>query len=313
MGLGPFVTYVPPGVYTRTLTEANVSSLVAGIRIPVFIGVGQEELEQLDLEMVRGSSSTLDQQIVREDVSMSFVVDDTNPNNPILGPTDGTKTKVRIRNFPIVDGQGFGKVTNDARSVTITVNGEPVAVGAVQGAPGYVILQVPPQIGDDVRVTYFFHRGDTSFTDDVSAQVTTDAAALTSPGYEPFSIVTGNSDTFILKVDGYERTMTFAPANYTAVSLKSVMLFKSSGLRLASLPITWAWSISSSIRQCRLKWARGTLTDLLVSQLELRLLVTTASRFSRFLLSMVPVVVSQRQTPRRLWSRLAAFRLSRQQ
>jgi hypothetical protein len=223
MGLGPFVTYVPPGVYTRTLTEANVSSLVAGIRIPVFIGVGQEELEQLDLEMVRGSSSTLDQQIVREDVSMSFVVDDTNPNNPILGPTDGTKTKVRIRNFPIVDGQGFGKVTNDARSVTITVNGEPVAVGAVQGAPGYVILQVPPQIGDDVRVTYFFHRGDTSFTDDVSAQVTTDAAALTSPGYEPFSIVTGNSDTFILKVDGYERTMTFAPANYTAVSLKSVI------------------------------------------------------------------------------------------
>jgi len=44
MALGPFVTYVPPGVYTRTLTETNAANLVAGLRIPVIIGVGQEEL-----------------------------------------------------------------------------------------------------------------------------------------------------------------------------------------------------------------------------------------------------------------------------
>ena len=59
MSFGPFATYIQPGVYSRTLTEANVASLIAGLRIPFIIGVGQEELEQDDLEMVRGSSSTL--------------------------------------------------------------------------------------------------------------------------------------------------------------------------------------------------------------------------------------------------------------
>lgn len=148
MGIGPLATYVPPGVYTRTLTESNVSAMVAGLKIPVLIGVGQEELEQNDLEMVRGSSSTIDQQIVKEDVTMSYVLDETNPSNPVLGQTDGTKTKVRVRNFPIVDGQGFGKVTNDIRSVTVTVNGVPVAVGSVNGSAGYVTLQIPPNVDE---------------------------------------------------------------------------------------------------------------------------------------------------------------------
>ena len=39
MSLGPFITYVPPNVYTRTLTEANVANIVAGLRIPFVIGV----------------------------------------------------------------------------------------------------------------------------------------------------------------------------------------------------------------------------------------------------------------------------------
>lgn len=223
MGLGPFVTYVPPDIYTRTLTEANVSALVAGLRIPVLIGVGQEELDQLDLEMVRGSSSNLDVQIVAEDVSTRFVVDETNPNAPVLGITDGTLTKVKVRNTPIVDGQGFGRVTNDIRSVSATVNGLPVAVGAVQGQDGYVIFQVPPSVGDDVRVTYYFHRGDTAFTDDVSDQVTSTAASLVSPGYAPFVITQGSTDTFIVKVNGSEHTITFTAGSFTAAGLKSMI------------------------------------------------------------------------------------------
>jgi len=81
VALGPFVTYVPPGVYTRTLTETNAANLLVGLRIPIYIGVGQEELTQSDLELVRGSSSTLDQQIINEDVSQRFVVNAVNPNN----------------------------------------------------------------------------------------------------------------------------------------------------------------------------------------------------------------------------------------
>lgn len=226
MALGPLVTYVPPGIYTRTLTEANAANLVAGLRIPFVIGVGQEELEQSDLEMVRGSSATLDQQIVREDVSQRFVVDETNPNNPLLGPVNGLLTKFRVRNFPIVDGQGFGRVTNDARSVSVTVNGDPVAIGGVQGSDGFVILQVPPQVGDDVRVTYFFHRSDTLITDDVSEQVTPTNAVLTTPATAPFTVTAGTTDTLILKVDEVETTLTLAPsppAGFTAAALKALL------------------------------------------------------------------------------------------
>jgi hypothetical protein len=222
MSFGPFATYVPPGVYSRTLTEANVASLIAGLRIPFIIGVGQEELEQDDLEMVRGSSSTLDEQIVNEDITLRWIVDNTNPSNPVLGVNDGSRVTFQVRNFPLVDGQGFGRVTNDTRSVTVTVNGSPVAVGSVLGSLGEVTLQVPPQPTDTVRVTYYFHRGDTAFTDNVSAQVSAVAPSITTPGFELFVIVAGVNDT--LKVtpnNGSEQTVTFVPGSSTALSLKT--------------------------------------------------------------------------------------------
>lgn len=222
MSFGPFATYVPPGVYSRTLTEANVASLIAGLRIPFIIGVGQEELEQDDLEMVRGSSSTLDEQIVNEDVTLRWVVDNTNPSNPTLGASDGSQVTFQVRNFPLVDGQGFGRVTNDSRSVSVTVNGAPVAVGNVLGSMGEVTLQVPPQATDNVRVTYYFHRGDTAFTDDVSSQVSTVNPSITTPGFEPFVIVTGTNDTLKISVNGgAEYTVTFLAGSSTASSLKT--------------------------------------------------------------------------------------------
>lgn len=222
MSFGPFATYVPPGVYSRTLTEANVASLIAGLRIPFIIGVGQEELEQDDLEMVRGSSSTLDQQIVNEDVTVRWIVDNTNPSNPTLGANDGSRVTFQVRNFPLVDGQGFGRVTNDSRSVSVTVNGSPVAVGNVLGSMGEVTLQVPPQPTDNVRVTYYFHRGDTAFTDDVSAQVSTVNPSITTPGFEPFVIAAGSNDTLKIAVNGgAEYTVTFLAGSVTASSLKT--------------------------------------------------------------------------------------------
>lgn len=223
MASSPFVTYVPPGTYTRTLTEANVANLVSGLRIPVVIGVGQEELEQLNLELIRGSSSNLDQQIFSENVSERFVVSAVNPNNPTLGAADGTLTRFRVRNFPIVDGQGFGRVTNDVRTVSVSVNGIQVAVGAVSGAGGYVTLQVPPQPGDDVRATYNFRRTDTVFSDDVSDQVTPTQAELVSPAAAPFDVVAGASDTLVLLVDDVEHTITLTEGSYTAAALKTTI------------------------------------------------------------------------------------------
>jgi hypothetical protein len=203
------------------LTDANVAALVAGLRIPFVIGVGQEQLQVSDLEMVRGSSSSLDQQIINEDVSAEWIVDSTNPSNPILGAQDGTRTQFRVRNTPVVDGQGFGKVTNDVRNVSVTVNGSPVAVGAVNGSSGIITLQVPPQPNDTVRVTYFFHRADTAFTDDVSSQVSENPQTIITPGFEPYNIITGANDTFQVTLNGGAlRTVVFqaAPAA-TAASL----------------------------------------------------------------------------------------------
>ncbi len=222
MAFGPLLSYVPAGVYTRTLSEANVSNVVAGLRLPVVIGVGQEELEQLDLEMVRGSSTTIDTLITAEDVSEQWVVNATNPNNLILGAQDGTIVTFRVRNFPIVNGQGIGLVTNDARTVTVTVNGSPVAVSAIQGARGLVTLQVPTVATDTVRCTYNFHRGDTAFLDTVSDQVTATDATLISPGYAPFNIQAGSSNTFVLTVNGLQASIALIANSATsAAALKS--------------------------------------------------------------------------------------------
>jgi hypothetical protein len=223
MPIGPFISYAPPGVYTRTLTDANASNLVAGLRIPALIGVGQEELEQGDIEIVRGSSATVDQQIVFEDVTESWVVDARNPNNLLLGSQDGTLTTFRVRNSPIVDGQGFGRLTNDVRAVSVTVNGDLVSLGAVNGQRGTVTLQVPTQPNDQVRCTYYFHRSDTVFTDDVSSQVTAENASLISPGFGPFTITGGVNDRLILTVNGVTATITLPEGTLSAATLASAI------------------------------------------------------------------------------------------
>jgi hypothetical protein len=197
--------------------------LVAGLRIPALIGVGQEELEQGDIEIVRGSSATVDQQIVYEDVSQSWVVDGRNPNNLLLGIQDGTLTTFRVRNSPIVDGQGFGRVTNDVRSVSVSVNGSPVSVGAVNGQRGTVTLQIPPQPDDVVRCTYFFHRTDTVFLDDVSEQVSSENASLIAPGFGPYKIQNGTNDRLIVTVNGVTSTITLPAGDLAAATVATAV------------------------------------------------------------------------------------------
>ena len=216
------MAYTPPGVYVKTDFQQDSVTFVGTQRLPLLVGVGQEELEQLDFPLVRGSSTSVDQQIVDEDVSASWVVDNTNPNNPVLGAQNGTLTTFRVKNYPIVNGNGFGITTNDTKLVVVTVNGVPVALESVQGAKGLVSLPVPTQPTDLVRVTYYMHRGDTAFTDDVSDQVSVESATLISPGFQTFNIVAGASDTFIFKVDGVTKTVTFlANPAATAAALKS--------------------------------------------------------------------------------------------
>lgn len=200
MGIGPFTTYAPPNVYTQTVTEPPVGQLLGGVRIPVLIGVGKESLSQTNFEMIRGSSSVADTLVSGEDASGRWVSGGTDVN-PILGNQDGSKTRFRVRNYPVVDGTGRGVVTYDATKVSVTVNNIQVVVSALNGAFGYVDLLVPPSVDDVVLITYYFHRSDTRTTDDVSAQVTTTVATLVAPKTEFYSVVLGSSDKFDLTVD----------------------------------------------------------------------------------------------------------------
>jgi len=271
MSQGPFQAYAPPGVYTRTLNDTAAANQVAGLRIPAIIGVGQEELEQLEVELVRGSSAAIDQEIFGEDVSASWIVNGTNPNNLVLGTQDGTIAAFRVRNFPIVDGEGNGRITNDVRTVSVTVNGVPAAVGSIVGASGVVTLQVPTQPGDIVRVTYFFHRGDTAFTDNVSAQVTAANATLVSPSAGPFTF-TATSNVLNLMVGGSNASVTFpvgalsASTVATTISaalipnLLSSVFVDNAGAEHLHLTSPVSLRISEGTANLVMGWSAGTAT-----------------------------------------------------
>jgi len=219
LGMGPFESHVFPGVYTRTVRERG-GGPPAGIRPLVIIGVGQEYLEVTDLELVRGSSATVDQRIVNEDVSERFVLDETNPDNPVLGAADGVHSKFKVRNLPIVTGEGRGETSTSPTHVEVTVDGTLVAVAQVNGTKGEVTLQSIPAEGSTVLCTYYYNRTDTQVTEDVSDQVSEEYALLYSSP-ETFEVTEGINDTFKLSVNGgSEKTVTLtAGAGRTALQI----------------------------------------------------------------------------------------------
>ena len=167
---GPFSSYVPPGAYSRTLFEPQVNTLIETIRLPVFIGIGQETLTRSDYEMVRGSSAVTDILITKEDVNNDFVLDESDPANVELGTHTGAEKKFRVAHYPIVTGDGSATATVKTTDVTVFVNGDAVAVSTVDGANGFITLTSFPEVADDVTVSYYFSRADTQVTDDVSDQ-----------------------------------------------------------------------------------------------------------------------------------------------
>jgi hypothetical protein len=200
MGIGPFTTYAPPGVYTRTTAEPAVGQLLGGLRVPVLVGTGKETLSQTDFEIIRGSSSVADTPIFGEDAAGRWVTGGTN-SNPAIGPQDGSYTRFRVRNYPVVDGNGTGKVTYDPSKISVTVNGQQVVVSQLDGQNGIVSLLLPTELTDNVSVSYYFHRKDTRVTDNVSGQVTDGSAVLIAPQAETYDITTGTNDVLYLILD----------------------------------------------------------------------------------------------------------------
>ena len=205
-------SYVVPGVYTQTSFENPLAGAIEALKIPVYLGEGSETLFQTNLAVVRGSSSTIDQQVVQEDETGRAVLSVSQTGVVTLGAFDGTVTKFQVRNYPVVNGDGTGTTTTDRSAVSVTYDGQPIVVLAVTGSTGIVECAQAARVGQIVRCTYYFDRTDTQITDTVSDQVTAESAqiwggvgvATTTAGF----VVTANNNTLSVYVDDVNLTVT---------------------------------------------------------------------------------------------------------
>ena len=222
----PGNVYAPPGVYTRTLFDNPVSGVLAGVRIPVIVGTGNEILQQRDLEVIRGSSSVVDQQVPEEDETGRAVVEILPSGQVTLGDFNGSRRRIQVRNFPITNGDGSGRTATDTSNILVTINGRADVVLSVQRADiGVIEISTAPAFGDDVRVTYFFKRTDTLITDDVSQQVTPQAAILNGAIGNAYTF-TSTDNVFKVRVDddqNQEISATFPVGSVTAATVASLI------------------------------------------------------------------------------------------
>jgi hypothetical protein len=231
--------YAPPGVYTESVFESpTVTAGVVG-RVPLLIGSGKETFSVEGVSLVRGSSSTVDQNMVEEDATGRAVFGQNPDNSYIIGDFDGSSQQVRSRHFPLVTGDGTGTTTRSSASVTATVNGNVVVVLAVDGENGIVTLSESPSLGDDVRISYFFNRTDTFVgEEDLSTQV----SPLNSDifGSQGDMEITSNSRTLVMTVDGSPFSVTL-PVKHTNTSREDhidILLARFDAQTLGSLVVT---------------------------------------------------------------------------
>lgn len=233
--------YSPPGVYTQSNYDNPTVALLDGLRLPILIGTGSEILSQSNLEMIRGSSASVDQRIVQEDETGRAVVSISLTGEVTLGAFNGELTRIQTRKYPIVTGQGTGTTATKTSAVSVTINGQPIVVTAMSAATGVLTLATAPELGDEVRVSYYFKRTDTQITDTVSDQVTEDGAILYGAVGESFTIITGDNDTLVLTVDDVSTvTVTIPSSGASTWSAAQIAAFILAAAGTTSLTATTA-------------------------------------------------------------------------
>jgi len=239
----PGSNYAPPGVYTQTLFENPLSGAVDLLKIPVFIGEGSQDLFQSNLEVVRGSSSTIDQQVVSEDQTGRAVASVSEAGAITFSSWDGEYTSFQVNHYPIVTGDGTGSTTTDRSAIAVTYDGSPIVVLSVNGEDGIIEMAQAPKAGQLVRCTYFFNRTDTLVIDDLSDQVTSDNAEMfgsngitdiSAGGTETFTIAADHNEYLTLTVDGTEGTVTFSAGEKTAANIVTALNNAAWGTLVAS-------------------------------------------------------------------------------
>jgi len=168
---------VSPGTFVETIVDRRAASLAGVSRIPFVVGWGEEEQLISDTRIARGSSAIADTLVYQEDLSDQ--IDAINGNRIFT-----------VENFPIVSGDGTGKVTVDPNDVEVLLNGSRAALIALRGSVGEIEMAQIPQTGDTLTITYYYRRSDTLLTDqDMSDQANGTATAFRVP-YVP--IVSGD-------------------------------------------------------------------------------------------------------------------------
>jgi hypothetical protein len=210
MAAFPGSNYAPPGVYTRTNYDNPNQALLSGLKLPVYIGTGLETKTQNNLEVVRGSSSSVDQRIPQEDETGRCVLSISQSGQVTLGDFNGVSRRIQVRHYPITNGDGVGTLATRTSDVSVTLNGVPTVVLSMDASKGILELSTTPVANDVVLVTYFYKRTDTLTTDDVSDQITPDNAEILGSIGQSYSITTGVNDTFEVTVDdATDVTVTF--------------------------------------------------------------------------------------------------------
>lgn len=234
----PGTIYAPPGVYTQTNFDSPVQGLAATVRIPLLIGTGSEILSQTSLEVVRGSSSQVDQRVPQEDETGRAILSISQAGQVTLTNFNGEIDRFQVRNFPIVSGDGSGTTATNPSSVSVTVNGSPVVVLSMNAATGIIQISVAPEATDEVRTTYFFNRTDTLITDILSDQVSTTAPVIYGQIGENFVITTDDNDTLSLTVDDEDSvSVTISaspPGGWTAAQVAAFITGAASGTSLVA-------------------------------------------------------------------------------
>jgi hypothetical protein len=221
--------FAPPGVYTQTFFGAPPQVPGVPPLVPLYIGTGSEILVQSNLPVARGSSATVDQQIVNEDESGRAVVSIAPSGLITLGAFNGELNRFQVRNFPLVTGDGTGTVATDTSAVSVTLNGDPVVVLGLDGTTGIIEISEYPTATDVVLVTYFFDRTDTQVTDDVSAQVSLTDAILNGRVGQNFTFG-ADSNLFKLTVDGLPEVTVSLPVTTTTASVVAATINGTAGI-----------------------------------------------------------------------------------
>lgn len=220
--------YAPPGVYTQTNFESPLGGTINGLNVPILIGPGIETLSQSGIEMVRGSSSSVDQRIPLEDVTgraATIAADGTIS----LSSFDGAIQALQVHHYPICIGDGTGNYEDVSTSdVSVLINNEPIVVLSVDGENGIIEIASAPLATDEVLVTYYFNRTDTSAVDDVSAQVSSENAYIASAGLNSSTSLYStsanlNNNILDLIVDGVTLSVEFASGDYTPAQIATLI------------------------------------------------------------------------------------------